>query len=82
MRQGEPCGLSPRTYLVIDESAERLPRHVDQVCPYTLQGLVKALAEARLRSFGDNPQLVLARDGEASRIVRRSEHGHETNGRG
>jgi hypothetical protein len=48
-------GPSLRTYLVIDESAERLPRHVDQVYPYTLQGLVKALAEARLRSFGDNP---------------------------
>jgi hypothetical protein len=75
-------GPSPQTYLVIDESAERLPRHVDQVYPYTLHGLVKALAEARLRSYGDNPQLVLAREGEASRIVRRFEHGHETNGRG
>jgi hypothetical protein len=75
-------GSSPRTYLVIDESAERLPRHVDQVYPYTLQGLVKALEEARLRSYGDNPQLVLAREGAASRIVRRFEHGHETNGRG
>ena len=53
--RGAMPGPSLRTYLVIDESAERLPRHVDQVYPYTLQGLVKALAEARLRSFGDNP---------------------------
>lgn len=67
----------PRTYLVVDEAPDRLPRHVDQVHPYTLRGLLAALEDARLRSYGDNPQLLIARDGEESRVVRRFEHGRE-----
>jgi hypothetical protein len=74
MATAEPA----RTYLVRDEAPDRLPRHVDQVHPYTLRGLLAALEDARLRSYGDNPQLLIAREGEASRIVRRFEHGHET----
>ncbi len=61
-----------------DEAPDRLPRHVDQVYPYDLRGLVKALEEARLRSYGDNPQLLIAREGEESRVVRRFERGLET----
>lgn len=67
-----------KTYLVTDEAPERIPRHVDQVYPYTLRGLIAALEEARIRSFGDNPQLLLAREGEASTVIRRFEHGLET----
>jgi hypothetical protein len=68
----------PKTYLVLDEAPESIPRHVDQVYPYTLRGLVAALEEARNRSLGDNPQLVVAREGNASRLIRRFEHGRET----
>jgi hypothetical protein len=67
-----------KTYLVVDETTERLPRHVDQVHPYTLRGLLAAMEDARLRSYGDNPQLLLARHGEESRVIRRFEHGLET----
>jgi hypothetical protein len=73
MASAEPA----RTYLVRDESPDKLPRHVDQVHPYTLRWLLAALEEARLRSYGDNPQLVLAREGNASRVIRRFEHGLE-----
>lgn len=67
-----------KTYLVRDEAEDRLPRHADQVHPYTLRGLLAALEDARLRSYGDNPQLLIARSGEESRVVRRFEHGVET----
>lgn len=69
---------APRTYLVVDEVPESIPRHVDQVYPYTLRGLVAALEEARSRSFGGNPQLIVAREGKSSRVIRRFEHGRET----
>jgi hypothetical protein len=62
---------------VVDEAPDRLPRHVDQVYPYTLKGPVDALQEAALRSYGDNPQLLLARSGEESKVIRRFEHGRE-----
>ena len=70
--------MPAKTYLVVDEAPDRIPRHVDQVYPYTLRGLVSALEEARIRSYGDNPQLLIARHGGESRVIRRFEHGHET----
>jgi hypothetical protein len=53
------------------------PGEVTQVYPYTLQGLTRALEEARFRSFGDMPQVVAIMTGGKSRVIRRFEDGHE-----
>ena len=67
---------APRAYGVRDEPAGS-GRHPDQVHPYTLRGLVAAIEDARIRSFGDIAQVVVVREGGGSRVIRRFEHGSE-----
>jgi hypothetical protein len=63
-------------YVVRDDGADA-QGNVDQLFPYTLRGLTDALEEARFRSFGGPPQLVLVMAEAGLKIIRRYEHGRE-----
>ena len=68
--------MPPRAYLVRDEPAGT-GRHPDAVPPCTLRGLLAALDDARIRSFGDVAQVVVVREDGRSKVIRRFEHGAE-----
>jgi hypothetical protein len=48
-----------------------------QTHAYTLHGLLDALDDARLRSYGANPVVAVVLENRTSRVIRRYEHGHE-----
>jgi len=52
----------PAAYVVRDEPAGT-GRHPDPLYPYTLRGLLTAIEDARIRSFGDAAQVVVVREG-------------------
>jgi hypothetical protein len=67
----------PAAYVVRDEPTGTGP-HPDAVHPYTLRGLLAALDDARIRSFGDVAQeVIIIREDGRSRVIRRFEHGAE-----
>jgi hypothetical protein len=45
--------------------------------PYTLKGLIEALEEARFRSAGGPPQVVVVKGEDGMRVIRRFERGRE-----
>jgi hypothetical protein len=66
-----------KAYVVRDAGSDIPSGDVTQVYAYTLKGLTTALQDARLRSYGGIPQVVVVMtDGEAS-VIRRFDHGHE-----
>ena len=67
---------APRAYVVRDEPTGS-GRHPDQVYAYTLRGLLAAIEDARIRSFGDVAQVVEVREGMETRVIRRFERGLE-----
>jgi|tagenome__1003787_1003787.scaffolds.fasta_scaffold20387289_1 hypothetical protein len=66
-----------KAYVVRDAGTDIPSGDVTQVYAYTLKGLTTALEDARLRSFGGIPQVVVVMtDGEAT-VIRRFDHGRE-----
>jgi hypothetical protein len=63
-------------YVVRDDGAGALG-NVDKLYPYTLKGLTDALEEARFRSFGGPPQVVVVMGKGGMRVIRRYERGRE-----
>jgi hypothetical protein len=68
-------------YVVRAEGAGVPSGNVDKLYPYTLKGLTDALEEARYRSFGGPPQVVLVKVESGLRPIRRYEKGKETKAR-
>lgn len=66
-----------RAYVVRDEGTPSRLGAVYKVYPYTLRALLDALDDARFRSFGGGPQLVVRVDGQERTVIRRFENGHE-----
>jgi hypothetical protein len=64
-------------YVVRDDAAGAAPGSVDTLFPYTLKGLTDALDEARFRSFGGPPQVVLVMSDTGMKVIRRYEDGRE-----
>jgi hypothetical protein len=64
-------------YVVRDDDPGAPSGNVDKLYPYTLKGLVEALEEARFRSSGGPPQVVVAKGENGMRVIRRFERGRE-----
>ena len=66
-------------YVVRDAGESTGPANPDALYPYTLHGLLAAIEDARLRSFGESaPQeLVVIPAKGHGRVIRRYESGHE-----
>ena len=64
-------------YVVRDDDPGAPSENVDKLYPYTLKGLVEALEEARFRSSGGPPQVVVAKAEDGMRVIRRYERGRE-----
>ena len=66
-------------YVVRDAGESTGPANPDALYPYTLHGLLAAIEDARLRSFGESaPQeLVVIPAKGPRRVIRRYERGHE-----
>ncbi|MGH3251499.1 MAG: hypothetical protein ACRDOI_35550 [Trebonia sp.] len=65
-------------YVVRDDGTGTAPGNVDRIYPYTLKGLTDALEEARFRSFGGPPQVVMVAAEGGMKVIRRYEHGRES----
>lgn len=66
-----------RVYVVRDAGPSGESRHPDQLRPYTLRGLLDAIADARLRSRSGTPQELYAREPWGWRLLRRYEDGRQ-----
>jgi hypothetical protein len=69
-------------YVVRDAGENTGSANPDGLYPYTLHGLLAAMEDARMRSFGESPPqelLVIPAKGPR-RVIRRYERGHEVPG--
>jgi hypothetical protein len=66
-----------RAYVVRAADPRTRPGEVTHVYPYTLRGLTTALEEARFRSSGGTPQVLVVITNGRSTVIRRFEDGHE-----
>ncbi|HEX4832527.1 MAG TPA: hypothetical protein VH478_15695 [Trebonia sp.] len=66
-----------KAYVVRDAVTGGGPGEVTRMYPYTLQGLMTALDDARYRSYAGTPVVVAVMEGGKSRTIRRFEDGHE-----
>ncbi|WP_300605940.1 hypothetical protein [Trebonia sp.] len=66
-----------RAYVVRDAGSPGRLGKVYRMYPYTLQALLQALDEARLRSYNGPPQVVTVVADRQSTVIRRFEHGRE-----
>jgi hypothetical protein len=67
-----------RAYVVRNAGPGPRPGEVTRLYPYTLHGLTAALEDARFRSSGGTPQVLVVMADGRSRVIRRFEDGHET----
>jgi hypothetical protein len=68
--------MAGKAYVVRDADSDVPSGEVTQVYAYTLKGLTTALEDARLRSFGGTPQVVVVLTDGESTVIRRFDHGH------
>lgn len=66
-----------RAYVVRDAGTHDRLGKVYRMYPYTLESLLEALDEARLRSYNGPPQVVTVVADRQSTVIRRFEHGRE-----
>ena len=64
-------------YAVRDAGTPSRLGRLHQTYPYTLRGLEAALEDARFRSYGKTPIVVVVLENRRSRVIRRYEHGRE-----
>jgi hypothetical protein len=64
-------------YVVRDDDPDAPSGNVDKLFPYTLKGLIEALEEARFRSAGGPPQVVVVKGEDGMRVIRRYSRGRE-----
>jgi len=64
-------------YVVRDDDPGAPSGNVDKLYPYTLKGLIEALEEARFRSAGGPPQVVVVKGEDGMRVIRRYSRGRE-----
>jgi len=66
-----------RAYVVREAGTPGKLGKVYRMYPYTLESLLEALDEARLRSYNGPSQVVTMVTGRQSTVIRRYEHGRE-----
>jgi hypothetical protein len=75
--RGVALAAGDKFYVVRDAGTPRRLGRVHQAYPYTLQGLQDALVDARSRSYGKTPIVVVVLENRRSRVIRRYEYGRE-----